>query len=401
MNIIPIKCPSCGAKAKADASRKTVVCEYCGTESFVQRRVGVLERPVQVPETANDLPVATEPHSARWLLSLLLVPALCIGVPVTAGVYKMMSTYFIGTSTPVLVDVDGDGDKDVVSVAKRESSDDAWVGAWDGTTGDRLWKSETIGELADAVGGVVAVVDTTVLFVHADASVLALDARTGQTKWKASSLGERVATVCRDEAGFAVVELTDDSFRRLALADGKVTTVASHACSPVPHSKQKAPPDVELVEPVHAFSDGIRIELAFRRGDRWLLTGTKQRGSSVPMLLGAELTAAQLAEHGELPSTWQTPIAAADPLKADADPEDVAVSDDLVFAAYESAEDDAPSRLTAVSIADGTRKWDVALDGDLPLSNVAYADGRVYVAMWASLFVHDAATGEHLYTVGR
>jgi len=398
MNVIPIKCPSCGAKVKADAGSETVSCNYCGTESFVQRRAGALERVVQLPEHAREMPVATEAHSGRWVVLLLLLPAVCVIAPLTSGFYSLMSIYFIGTSTPVLVDVDSDGDKDIISFAKRSASDDAWIGAWDGSTGDNLWKTDTIGELGDAVGGILAVLEGTALFVSAEAKVTAYDARTGDKRWEVTSLGERAHKVCVGDPGFAIVQMRDMSFRQVALSDGAVTPIDSHPCPPAATSQSLVAPEVEFFEPRHMSVGDLRAELAIRRADRWLVGGAKQKGSAIPMLAAVQGPTLTDEVFGDIDAEWQTAIPGVDPLKADTNELHLAVSDDLAFAAYEMR-DRAP-RLTAIAIADGTRKWDVELGGDNPLARVAYADGRVYVAMWASLFVHDANSGAHLYTIG-
>ncbi|MCR9162663.1 MAG: hypothetical protein ACE37F_03160 [Nannocystaceae bacterium] len=41
----------------------------------------------------------------------------------------------------------------------------------------------------------------------------------------------------------------------------------------------------------------------------------------------------------------------------------------------------------------GRRSWDVQVERDAPHQSVAYAEGRVFVALWTTLVVFDASTG--------
>ena len=59
-------------------------------------------------------------------------------------------------------------------------------------------------------------------------------------------------------------------------------------------------------------------------------------------------------------------------------------------------------RVTAIAIADGTRRWDVEVDAeDRSPEGLVYASGRLYLAIWGTLFVLDATTGETLFDLGQ
>ena len=82
MRLVKLTCPQCAAVVDANEAGETARCGYCGTVSRVQRRTGILQRPMplgQAPADVARLPVATQAYSRRFKLSLLAVP-LGIGV---------------------------------------------------------------------------------------------------------------------------------------------------------------------------------------------------------------------------------------------------------------------------------------------------------------------------------
>jgi outer membrane protein assembly factor BamB len=392
MKLIPLQCPSCGAKLRVPAAA-TVTCEYCGTESVVQRREGLLERAVPLEE-AVDLPVATQRHSGRWALLAIALPLSCPAVGLAAGVYEFTRLDWMGFSQPILADVDGDGDADAVGLVQR-GNQDAFVAAFDGKTGEQLWGTDKIGDHAAAVAGSLVVADGTVLFIGGTGALTAFDGKTGETRWKNPGLGEKVRDVCSTEPGTLVVQLADRTHRVLGLSTGSISTDAPGTCKPVWYDKRPFSPDTPTTEAPRATAGNVRGEVAFDTGDGWLLAGYKDRGSRVPML--AMTDPANLDERGELSARWVTAVPASNPLEARGELL-VTVSDDTAFAVYELKE--GLPHLTAVSLANGIRRWDVEIDRDAPLSGVAYAEGRVYVALWSSLITYDAKTGEELDRIG-
>lgn len=372
-----------------------MLCEYCGTESAVQAREGLLERPVPI-EAEASMPVATQRHSARWTLLILLLPVTCVSGSIGFGIYESVRVNWLGTSQSIVTDVDGDGDADVVGLAQRRGGD-AFVVAIDGETGERLWKSDAVGDHSEAIGGLLAVSEGTVLFAGDAGAITAFDGKTGEARWSKPSLGEKVRDACAEEEGAVIFELADRSHRAVALADGTTKTATPSDCAPVWTDDREFPPDLELVEDTHATVGSIRAEHIVRVGPGWVVAGIKDEGSSVPMLAATEDLPRHAFESREPISTrWQTNIPAVDPLEAGAAL--VAVSEDSAFGAYEM--NDRLSRITAIALTDRTRRWDVEIDRHAPLEAVVYAEGHVFVALWGTLLAYSASDGEELYRVG-
>src|SRR3954469_23647736 len=83
---IRVKCPECGATTRANGD--IVTCTYCGTESRVQRRTQVLQRPIQLPPVGPTQPrlVAVEHRSKTGLwIGLVLIIIGVTFVPMIIG----------------------------------------------------------------------------------------------------------------------------------------------------------------------------------------------------------------------------------------------------------------------------------------------------------------------------
>lgn len=373
-----------------------MVCEYCGTESVVQRRVGVLERAAEVQPRA-DMPVATQQHSGKWVMFVLLTPVFFVVATIVTGLYETLKLRWQGTSHIMVTDIDGDGDLDVVGPAQRGRGD-IFLVALDAKTGEKLWSSEKLGDHGTAVQGLFAASQGTALFFHETLGIIAYDGKTGETRWAISPLPEKVRHVCVGEPGTVLLEMADQTFRTLALADGRTSSVPAADCKHATTDNQPFPAEQDVVEPRHATAGMVRAEYAVKVGDRWLVVGDKAKGTSVPMLVSSKTLPDTFDVGNPSPVEWETQIAALEPLEADAEEDHVAVSDTAAFAAYELGDD--TNRLTAIELSTGRRLWDVEIDRDAPLSSVAYAEGRVFVALWSSLVVFDAKTGDEVDRVG-
>lgn len=396
MKVIPLRCPSCGAKIKAPEA-ETVVCEYCGTESVVQRRVGVLERPAPI-QPRPEMPVATQAHSGAWVLLVLLTPLLLAAGGIGFGAYQQfIQLHWQGTSEIMVADIDGDGDLDLIGPAQRGRGD-MFVLALDAKTGETLWSSEELGDHGAAVAGLFAVSRGTALFFHETLGIVAYDGKSGAKRWALSPLSERVRHVCVSEPGTVLLEMADQTFRTLALADGRTKTVAKTECKHATTDDRPFPAEQEAIEPRHATAGMVRAEFAMDVGGQWLVIGHKARGTSVSMLVLSKTLPDSFDLKNPSPIEWEIQIPALEPLQARAEEEHVAVSDTAVFAAYELRDD--TNRLTAVELSSGRRLWDVEIERDAPLSSVAYAEGRVFVALWSTLVIFDAKTGKEVDRIG-
>lgn len=400
VEVIAVKCPSCGAKTKAQPGKPTLVCEYCGTESLVQRREGVLERPAKVEGGADQLPVATQPHSAAWSIAVLVFFAVVFGGPVLGVLYHLLGMRWTGVRQVMLADVDSNGTADAIGFAQT-GGDSTWIVALDGESGDKIWATSTIGDYGDVIGGATAIVGDTVIYAWDGGELLGFSAQTGESKWEAAAPPEKIREICERPDGVAVLELADDTVLFLRLADGSTETLdAPPDCKPVWNDRREHAPDVEVRDSVHLLVGALRADRVFRKpGGPWVAFGRKAKGSGV-IMLAATTESLESEDHGtrDLAATWEATVAAKDALKSNLSGAELALSDSAVFAAYEP-NDELP-RLTGLDLDDGDRRFDVEIDRDAPLVGVSTADGRVYVALWGTLLVYDAKSGEELYKVG-
>ena len=100
-------------------------------------------------------------------------------------------------------------------------------------------------------------------------------------------------------------------------------------------------------------------------------------------------------------AAWTAVVPGVDPLTAndrEPEPEHADLNGVEVVVAYEM-KDSNHYRLTAFTIADGKRKWDIALPGERPLSAVIASPTHAMVSRWDGLYVYDLATGAHAYTI--
>lgn len=274
-----------------------------------------------------------------------------------------------------------------------------FITALDAKSGEALWSTNAVGDHAVAVAGRFAATQGTVLFFSDSEGVVAFDGKTGKQRWSKPPLTERVRTVCEGESGSVRVALMDQTDRTVALSDGSLSKATNAACSHASTDAWAFPAGLQVIEPRSYVTDNVRADFVVRIDGGWLIAGHKAKGSNVPMFAATGETSADTFElRNPIPTRWEAPIPSHTPLGARNDDDHFAVSHDTAFAAYTYTE--GLPRLTAISLSDGIRRWDVEIDRDAPLSGVAYAEGRVFVALWSSLIVYAATTGEEVERVG-
>jgi predicted RNA-binding Zn-ribbon protein involved in translation (DUF1610 family) len=68
--VIPLKCPSCGAKLEISADMDQFACGYCGTELFIQRKGGTVAlKPLT--DAINKVQVGTDKTAAELAIPRL------------------------------------------------------------------------------------------------------------------------------------------------------------------------------------------------------------------------------------------------------------------------------------------------------------------------------------------
>ena len=80
----------------------------------------------------------------------------------------------------------------------------------------------------------------------------------------------------------------------------------------------------------------------------------------------------------------------------------VAISNGVFLAVYDLQNSDDGSRLAAIDLASGEKRWDVFIpsSGTQGAEHIFVKDGRVFVPHWTYMNVFDLETGRHQMTIG-
>ena len=100
---------------------------------------------------------------------------------------------------------------------------------------------------------------------HETMGITAYDGKTGETNWTLSPLPEKVRHVCVGEPGTVLLEMADQTFRTLALADGRTSNVPASVCKHATTDDRPFPAEQEVVEPRHATAAVAHDQVDFVR----------------------------------------------------------------------------------------------------------------------------------------
>jgi hypothetical protein len=430
---ISVKCPQCAASLDVTETARTAQCAYCGTTSRIQARTRFLERPIAplvlAPEEAR-LPVARQPHSGRWIASLVLVPVIlgAIAIPAFLAVQGKLSGKRLWMSQgTIAVDVTGDGVADAVGRVQPIGGETMRLAAIDGAGGDLLWERE-LGSAKEGNEGWVTLAGDTVLFAGSRGAVRAFASRDGSPRWD-TPVGEQIDAACAGGEGAILLRTKDERWHRLDLASGQRSDgAAPEACEALPNDRGKwQHPEAYGYYPGfrgrYDWSDdvptprqleGMKVDESADLGDeRWIALGHKQPGTRVPMIArfrvegydpGAATWKSMNSRDKEaiaFPVLWQHTVPAGDPLAAEeGDPELIAVAGDRVLVAYEM--DDGPPRVTVFALEGGERLFDVALEEQRihNLVSLSAAGDRIFINNANRLIALEAATGKRVFSIG-
>jgi PQQ-like domain len=445
--LVPYKCPNCGANVQVEDDAVRVTCSYCGAVSTARPPVAApLPEPTPQRDPSPRAPAPrpspaseerTDPGSLRWGLVASVLP---LGIPLCGGLFALVDavrTAGVGEhfweslrwspgDAPIVADVDGDGDDDVIGILYETSNDGTVyaLGALDPEEDARLWMLE---DIVSEVGYTRLALFGKRLWLADQAGTLrAYDPANGALLQE-RSLGERADAFCSDGEEGLLVLLADRSLVRVDVQTATLTPVGrvdhSYRCRggfPV----SRAGGSVETRWLWHARLD-LDIEgRRFHDGLEWdghgvLLAAERAEGTRVPMVI-----AVREASPTRRPSTprsddpllpepdpaekawevaWQAEIPSGDPLQTgEGSPRTLGAGGGRVFAPWELREGENPSRLSAFDGATGTRLWDAVLPGSYRDVRAVVADeARVYVTAGANVLVLDAATGEIRRWIGR
>jgi outer membrane protein assembly factor BamB len=315
------------------------VCEYCGTESWVERSSPPESEPTpdtpragaQTEDPAGEVEPAppTRPAKPGRVLGKLAILAAPTGLIVY---FVGMQVSWLGQTPVLLHDVNGDQLADPIGFIVSKTEKIA-IAALDAQDGDELWRSESLGRYPDDLGGELWRADDWIFFLRETEAPLAFDANTGEQRLELPAMG-KIRSVCAADDG--VVFVIDGGNRRLHFADGSIDDSVPPSCVPAEHA---------------GFAS-----------------------SSVT------------TEHSGIARLTD---------RVDGD---IITGPDAAFAVYD-VRNELP-RITAFELGNGPQRWDKELPRDAPLGAIVPVDDRVYVTIWGTLIVYDAATGDTIFEFG-
>lgn len=418
--IVPSQCPHCGAPLSIPEDADRVVCAYCNHTSLIQRphgpkRRATAEIPVIRISTTNSSSTPTVAYVVFGLLTSLLI-AGGIGATLFLGntrsssspsseparLFPLPKKNFYFGDFPFLTDVNGDGTLDILGKSK-EPSDPSWISAYDGRTGEVLWRTENLSPDASDAGAFRSLVGDLLLSVDALGKLQAYQARTGQPAW-ATLLGEKAQSACAGD-GFVRITTQDRVTRDLDLATGKPNPNTSQLpCAALPSSRHdSAGAGTRLIGwseyknwglPQLHGTEGITAHRALVLEDRSqaFLLGVPPQGTSTP----------RVAAFRKGKVAWQDAVPAVDPLKAKANSSTqiAAYAAGRLYVPYELRSEKG-IRLVAFDTETGKRLWDVSVHDQNPVQTGITATATdIYYASWTALYVLSAETGERRLLIG-
>jgi hypothetical protein len=260
-------CPQCGAPLPRSTQRRPVRCEHCGASFELEVSEGPSSsRPEPAPEdTARPLSYpAASSHTYRWLLGL--VPML-----IAYGFYLIAWRQALPTPLPATVPprppssapdtkptpapdaeppprvlsglllvprAGSRGAENLVAAVEAGSGRERWLGAFDGATGEVLWRwplDPSQPGLADALRSVI----DGMLLVASPTTVYALSPETGALSWSRGTGGPALGLCSGD--GFAGLSFPNRRFVAFSVATGSSVDGRPDACTEALTSKSIAP----------------------------------------------------------------------------------------------------------------------------------------------------------------
>jgi outer membrane protein assembly factor BamB len=448
LHAIQVKCPNCAAVLRVSADAMTVDCEYCHTQSQVQRRTRMLQLPVKMlpppppprPGAPSGPPPRSPMRAARQVVrrSMIVVTTVAGLLPFVGfgAVFLAMRGHFeqaadvvrealrpaartvgaiggggavaagdrddgsswVGISAPIFTDVDDDEVADLLGrIRYVQDGDRVHLVAVSGATGKRLWQSPTIGTYGDTIQSRTSVLGDVVLFANSTGALSAFERASGKTRFTAS-LPDRAERFCRRGEGAVVVEAADGTWHQLALADGAARKVRKEArCERVVHDERESvDPALAVTRPRRWSQAGMRVERVLRRGrGPAVATGWRSRGTSVPMVAG-------LDARGRV--TWKAEVPDGRPLEASQGSGGLwTVTGQLLCGTYQRTGRVSSTHVTCFALDDGKRAWDLVLppSASTPLTSLVSSGERLYLSGWGLLLGIDGATGQWMSGVGR
>ena len=399
MRVTAIRCPQCDATIDSAADASVTVCKYCGTTVHIEQ---TRAKPALDLASRKAL-IATYQASARSSSRWVAIPII-IGLAGAVLPFVLKHSHAISSSRlrwdgepPHLVDIDGDGIKDIVGKVDRyDKTNSLYIGAYSGVDGHQLWLSPLLGSKLDNS----IVVGDHVITSSVEGSIKGLALKTGAITW-ATPLGELVDSWCHGNDNSTVVVVTRDRKKHVvtiatgAVNDAPATAAENDSCAPLDGEQPTRNRMRDEVRKSRPNIDSLSVDAMLPQPDgTTIVAGEKKPGTAVP-------TVALLVDGA---IKWQTAVDSVSPLDSSwisAEPV-IGVNGDSVAAVYDSRQRKG-KYITVFSLADGHRRWEAVLkpEPDFAVVKAVIGNGKTFVlASWTTLKVYDAATGAAKFTVG-
>ena len=407
---IRVKCPECGATTQA--SGDTVKCSYCGTESRVQRRTQVLQRPILLPPLQRQQPqrIAIQTRSQTWpLVATVAIALFSIGIAQFASYFTSRATRSSAPATreaatrrapivnsewetarPLLVDLDMDETEDAIGIVRYTGeTDEMHLRAVSGRTGKTLWETPSLGTYIDTYRSRLALVEGHVVFGMVDGRprVEAYDAKTGKQEW-AIAPPEVLEALCRDRDRFVEMITKDKLAFSVHLGSGTVTPIS-------PNAKKSKCVRVTSTEPPPSDDrfwnleiPGMQRDTVVGEGSSLIVYGYKSPGTSIPMI-------AVMDDHRHV--KWKTELPSKDPMATKRlSFQRPAYDETMIVSAYGYTDDKRAPVIVAFDRATGARLFETSLQVGDPVflrePNLNLGRTTVWVAL-GQLRAYDRKTG--------
>jgi hypothetical protein len=258
-------CPQCGAPLSRSPQRRAVTCAHCGTR--LEPEPSDSPEPAREPapeDTARPLAYpASSSHAYRWLLGL--VPTLVVyafyliiwrqaqpaplptsAPPLPTSAPEATPPAAPAPSPPPLVlpglllvpAARAGSGENLVAVMEDAGGRERWLGAFEGATGEVLWRWPLDPSRAALAEAPRSVIDDMLLMAGPN-TVYGLDLKTGSLSWSRDT-GGRVEGLCSGK-GFAGLTFADRRFVAFSVATGSSVEGRPAACAEVQTSRSVAP----------------------------------------------------------------------------------------------------------------------------------------------------------------
>jgi hypothetical protein len=289
---------------------------------------------------------------------------------------------------PIVASVGGDDTEDVIGQVSTVGEDGQmtyYVGAFDGTTFEQLWRSPSLAVLERGERPPIVHMVADHVIVAESNSVHIDDPTTGNETGTVRTT-DRIVDICPYGPEKARVWAKVADGRSVAIdpqnAESKPLEQPPAGCEARGKTKLDAPT-------VSGFSPSkVLIE-----GDVAVALGVKSPGSPIPMASGFDPKSRKVR--------WTHPIAQSDDvLNVITTSGRIAdLSDGRLYATYRLSS--AGWQLAAIDGKSGERVWDAAIpDGNAGIGTITVSPARVYLAHATWLDVFDKASGKRIGTIG-